>query len=99
MLPKLYLRSGLAILHTELPKLVRSCCRNGRGRNAGYPAPPAQIPACGTTAPGSCLRSDAQALIQVRRQLQGIPLLCADPVLLNQIPLGQSPSLHFLRRP
>jgi hypothetical protein len=30
--------------------------RKCRGRNAGYPAPPAQIPACGTTAPGSCLR-------------------------------------------
>ena len=29
----------------------------GRGRDAGYPAPPAQIPACGTTAPGSCLGS------------------------------------------
>ena len=27
-----------------------------RGRNAGYPAPPAQIPACGSTALGSCLR-------------------------------------------
>jgi hypothetical protein len=26
-----------------------------RGRDVGYPAPPAQIPACGTTAPGSCL--------------------------------------------
>ncbi len=26
-----------------------------RGRNAGYPAPPAQIPACATNAPGSCL--------------------------------------------
>src|SRR5262249_4813476 len=25
------------------------------------PAPPAQIPACGTTAPGSCLGSDVQA--------------------------------------
>ncbi len=25
------------------------------GRNAGYPAPPGQIPACGTTALGSCL--------------------------------------------
>jgi len=33
----------------------------GRGRDAGYPAPPAQIPACGTTAPGSCLGSDVQA--------------------------------------
>ncbi|HSX77145.1 MAG TPA: type II toxin-antitoxin system ParD family antitoxin [Candidatus Saccharimonadia bacterium] len=30
---------------------------HGRGRDAGYPAPPAQIPACGTTAPGSCLGS------------------------------------------
>jgi len=28
----------------------------GRGRNAGCPAPPAQIPACATNAPGSCLR-------------------------------------------
>jgi hypothetical protein len=28
-----------------------------RGRNAGYPAPPAQIPASGTTALGSCLGS------------------------------------------
>ena len=26
-----------------------------RGRNAGFPAPPAQIPACGTTALGSYL--------------------------------------------
>jgi len=26
------------------------------GRNAGYPAPPGQIPASGTTALGSCLR-------------------------------------------
>jgi hypothetical protein len=33
----------------------------GRGRDASYPAPPAQIPACGTTAPGSCLGSDVQA--------------------------------------
>ena len=29
----------------------------GRGRDASYPAPPEQIPACGTTAPGSCLGS------------------------------------------
>ena len=38
----------------------------GRGRNAGFPAPPAQIPACGITAPGSCLGSDAEALVRVR---------------------------------
>jgi hypothetical protein len=37
-----------------------------RGRNAGCPAPPAQIPACGITAPGSCLGSDAEALVRVR---------------------------------
>jgi UDP-N-acetylmuramoylalanine--D-glutamate ligase len=30
---------------------------DGRGRDAGYPVPPAQTPACGTTAPGSCLGS------------------------------------------
>ena len=35
-----------------------------RGRNAGYPAPPAQIPACGITAPGSCLGSDAEASLR-----------------------------------
>lgn len=29
----------------------------GRGRNAGRPAPPAQIRTCGITAYGSCLRS------------------------------------------
>jgi hypothetical protein len=34
--------------------------REGRGRDAGSPAPPAQILACGTTAPGSCLGCDAQ---------------------------------------
>ena len=36
-----------------------------RGRDAGFPAPPAQIPACGITAPGSCLGSDAEALFRV----------------------------------
>ena len=34
----------------------RFCRRYRRGRNASFPAPPAQIPACGATAPGSCLR-------------------------------------------
>lgn len=28
---------------------------DGRGRNAGFPAPPAQIPACAPNAPGSYL--------------------------------------------
>ena len=37
-----------------------------RGRNSGCPEPPAQIPACGTPAPGSCLGSDAQPLRWIR---------------------------------
>jgi hypothetical protein len=31
---------------------------NGRGRETGYPAPPAQIPACAANAPGSSLGSN-----------------------------------------
>ena len=42
------------------PKFVFS-----HGRNTGCPASTAQIPACGITAPGSCLRSDAETLIRV----------------------------------
>jgi hypothetical protein len=38
---------------------------NGRGRDGGCPPPPARIPACGTTAPGSCLGSDAPRRIAV----------------------------------
>jgi len=34
-----------------------------------------------------------------QRMLQVFPPLSADPVLLDQISLGQSPFLHFLRRP
>jgi hypothetical protein len=37
-------------------KVLGKALGESRGRNAGCPAPPAQIPACGTTAPGSCLR-------------------------------------------
>ncbi len=29
--------------------------KRGRGRETGFPVPPAQVPACGTTAPGSSL--------------------------------------------
>jgi len=35
--------------------LIELLWETSRGRDAGYTAPPAQIPACGTTAPGSCL--------------------------------------------
>jgi len=40
--------------------LARSSGANRcRGREPGYPGPPAQIPACGFPAPGSCRRSNA----------------------------------------
>ena len=39
-----------------------------RGRNAGYPTPPAQIPACGFSAPGSSMRL-ASAILLRRRML------------------------------
>ena len=42
--------------HDKLPPVRIDCGNAGRGRDTGYPAPPAQIPACGITAPGSCLR-------------------------------------------
>ena len=48
-----------------------------RGRDAGCPAPPAQIPACGTTAPGSCIGSDAEAFIRIWVHYSG----CGDPSL------------------
>src|SRR3954470_19156345 len=39
------------------------CRRNpGRGRSGSYLPPPAQIPACGFSAPGSCRRSDATGI-------------------------------------
>ena len=41
-----------------------SCGFWEHGRDPGFPGPPIQIPACGTTALGSCLGSDAQALLQ-----------------------------------
>ena len=37
---------------------------DGHGRNARCRAPPVQSPACGVTAPGSCLGSNTQALIR-----------------------------------
>ena len=52
---EIYLRE-----HATIPALEAGLTRwfhryNGRGRDAGFPAPPAQIPASGTTAPGSYL--------------------------------------------
>ena len=75
----------------------------GRGRDASYPTPPAQIPACGTTAPGSCLGSDVQGPEGACRTRSGTcdrdgPALCPVPAMLRRVPLGQLPSLHLLRR-
>jgi len=51
-------------------KIIRvlegKCPVSSRGRDGGYPPPPAQIRTCGTTAYGSCLGSDAEALIRIR---------------------------------
>jgi len=53
------LRTALRPLDEQARTFNHLCAAEalGRGRDAGYPAPPAQIPACGTTAPGSCLGS------------------------------------------
>src|SRR3954469_16875110 len=42
-----------------MPKPLHS---TGRGRSGSYLPPPAQIPACGFSAPGSCRRSDATGI-------------------------------------
>ena len=40
----------------DVSLMIESVCRRGgRGRDSGCPEPPAQIPAGGTTAPGSYL--------------------------------------------
>jgi hypothetical protein len=75
----------------------------GRGRDASYLTPPAQIPACGTTAPGSCLRSDVRAPEGACRTRsgtcdRGAPALCPVPGMRRHVPLGPLPSLHLLRR-
>ena len=45
----------------DVPRIsTRGASSNaGRGRSGSYLPPPAQIPACGFSAPGSCRRSDA----------------------------------------
>jgi hypothetical protein len=59
------LLANAAPVHEQLPSSRESAVFEvirggaslfGRGRDTGYPAPPAQIPACGITASGSCLR-------------------------------------------
>ena len=80
------------------PNKAKKC----RGRNAGYPAPPAQIPACGITAPGSCLGSDAEALVCLPYPAQlarrAFRTLRSARGRLVKVPLGHGLSLHGLRR-
>lgn len=44
-------------LQSGAPVVADRAFFTGRGRDAGFPAPPAQIRTSGTTAYGSCLRS------------------------------------------
>ena len=48
------------ITHSGEVDSVLDRLMGGRGRNAGCPAPPAQIPACATNAPGSSLVYERQ---------------------------------------
>jgi hypothetical protein len=64
--------------------------------------PPHRSQACGTTALGSCLRSNAETLrcfsypVQSDRRCFQPP--CAGHGRLNTVPLGRRPFLHELRR-
>ncbi len=81
----------------------------GRGRDGDYSPPPAQIPACGFPAPGSCRRSDVTGVgafsagpysiraraAPLRHAGSGtVPGACR-PTLAS---FGRAPSLHALRR-
>jgi hypothetical protein len=80
---------------------------NVRGRNAGFPAPPAQIPACAANAPGSYLGSDVRRYAgkPAHRPAQNrhsdrrsSPALSPGCGRLTAVPLGPGPFLHVLRR-
>ena len=82
--------------------------RGCRGRDRDFSLPPAQIPACGFPAPGSCRRSGA--IGRARRLLRSADPQAGDgyrmpgPVLRPEhrqssaIPPTEPPSLHALRR-
>jgi hypothetical protein len=53
----------VAMRQRNASNLVGALLAARSGRGPGYPGPPAQIPACGFPAPGSCRRSNA---IEVR---------------------------------
>src|SRR2546428_7082699 len=74
----------------------------GRGRDASYPAPPAQIRTCGFPAYGSCLGSNrctAFAAYRMRPSACDTLARCCARLraLLVRIPLGHRPWLHRLR--
>ena len=50
-------RNGVALRLIEPGKPNQNAYVECRGRDGGCPPPPARIPACGATAPGSCLGS------------------------------------------
>src|SRR3954471_507197 len=80
-----------------------------RGRDGSYLPPPAQIPACGFPAPGSCRKSgvvDVRGLggpssidprADASRDMLG-PALCPGHASASSSPPGRVPSLHTLRR-
>src|SRR5208337_4870992 len=81
---------------------------DGRGRDRDCSLPPAQIPACGFPAPGSCRRSGvigrARTLLRSADPLAGgghrmlVPVLCPEHRPSSAIPPTEPPSLHALRR-
>src|SRR5690349_3812783 len=81
----------------------------GRGRDGPYGPPPAQIPACGFPAPGSCRRSNATGAGGLGRPLPsrsaGSPLrghagsgTGSGACVAARLPSDRPPSLHHLRR-
>jgi hypothetical protein len=78
--------------------------RKCRGRSRSYLLPPAQIPACGFSAPGSCRRSDATGVrglggpsssgpwVQAVGDMR-VPALCPEHALALALPsTGRLPS-------
>ena len=72
--------------------------KGSRGRNTGYPMPPAQIPACGFPAPGSSvIVTRAVSLMDIARKkvgsstsgptLSGASGLCRLPMTVTPFPM------------
>ena len=86
------LKSGHRPLDSGFPFFGFFPCR-GRGRDAGYPVPPAPLPACGTPAPGSCLGGEHAGIQQglpdaVAPLGQGAPGLASRPSPSRGVPDG-----------